>query len=95
MTLSQAKAQTQSCSTTKVKEACDKALKAADEVIEEQGNLLILVGAQNNELIDENQRLSDAVVELKDVVDDNEKNTLWIGALGIAVGITAGLLVPR
>jgi hypothetical protein len=98
MTLSQAKATTRSCSTTgttpSVKEACDKALKDADQVIAKQGELILVIGQENGELRTENQELSNALVNLEREQID-WKDEVIIGGLGLAVGIAIGVMVSK
>jgi len=95
MTILPAKAQTPHCSTTKIKEKCDQALKDADDVIRKQGQLISLVTTQNNQLIDENQQLSNVLVEMKQVNDSRIKDILMFTGGGVLVGILAGILVSR
>jgi hypothetical protein len=89
-------AQTRSCSTNNSKlEACDKALKAADDVIKKQGDLLLLVGNQNAELKSENQQLADAIVELRDQSDDRNRDLIITAGGGLVVGLILGFLVGQ
>lgn len=80
---------------TKIKEKCDKALKAADDVILKQGTLINITSQQNNELRDENQKLSDALVELNQQSKDQARNLLLTAGGGLLLGILAGFLVSK
>lgn len=85
-----------SCQTNNQKlEACDKALKDADDLIQKQYAVLQQVQAQNLSLKDENEQLSNAIVKLDQEIGQTWKDQALIGLLGIGVGITLGILIPH
>lgn len=97
MTLSQASFAQKSCQTNpnKIKEACDKALADADQVIKKQTDLILTLGNQNESLKDENEELSNALLTLKNDYDNEIKNSALLIGGGALVGILIGVLIPR
>lgn len=85
------------CETTAsdLKEKCVQALQDADEVIKRQDELIVTVNAQNGSLRDENQQLSDALVELNSQYDSEIKHQLLLFGGGALLGVLVGVLVPR
>lgn len=84
------------CQTNNQKlEACDQALKEADQVIIKQGELLQALVNQNSSLKDENDELSRAIIRLDEEVGDSWKNQAIIGLIGVGVGVTLGVLVSK
>jgi hypothetical protein len=74
---------------------CQEALKNADGVIVKQDELIQLQTDRITELRDENQRLTDAMVELKSLADEGSKEQWMFGLSGVALGIVAGILLTK
>lgn len=94
MTVSLPSAVAQTCQTNnKALEACDQALRSAEGVISRQDDLIVQINLQNNSLKDENEELQRAIVRLDEEVGDSWKSQAIVGGLGLAVGITLGVLL--
>lgn len=88
------RAETSNCS-IKEREACKKALKAADELIFNQDNLITKLRDSNQQYRDENEALSKALVEMKEVSDNSVQKNMAIGAAGFAAGLLTILFIKK
>lgn len=72
---------------------CQDALRAADSVIQKQDEMIGLVTNRYYEVMDDNARLTQDLVEMKDQRDKARSSrydyTLAAGLIGVALGIWA------
>lgn len=77
----------QKCQVTPPKSECDQALDAADTVINKQGELILLLSKQKATLVDENDKLSEALVEMKSINGNELQRNITYGLAGVIVGV--------
>lgn len=75
--------------------ACDAALGKADNLIDKQGELIMILQKRADDKQDENERLAKAVIELKNVSDRAFEKNLTYGLGGVMLGVIAILLLKH
>lgn len=82
----------QTCSAEE-RQACQEALNAADQVIANEEALILKLTESNDSLRTENDKLSNALVEMKDLNDKAIGTTaVWTFA-GIGVGLLTAIII--
>lgn len=74
---------------------CDSALTKADKVIHDQGELIQILEGKGTRLQDQNEELSKALVEMKQVSDKQFEKDVLYGLGGAMVGVIAALLLRK
>ena len=75
---------------------CKAALDAADTVIHKQDELVLNLQRKNEELMSDNDALSEAIVKLKDTNDSSFGMTAWTGFGGIVLGsVVTALMMSK
>lgn len=74
---------------------CNDALKKCDVVVEKQDKLILIMKDRLDEVQDENEKLTDAVIRLEALSKNSLQTNLTWGVAGVALGVIAMSLVNK
>lgn len=74
---------------------CQEVIQAADLAIQKRNELIQLQAGRIDQLRDDNQRLQEAVLTLKQNSDNANRDTWLYGAGGVVLGLLVGALVSK
>jgi hypothetical protein len=74
---------------------CLEIISACDAAIEKRNELINLQATRINELKDDNDRLTNAVLTLRDENKNGMSREITYGAVGIVVGVLAYALIKK